>query len=1227
MIIFKHLKVEHFRAIREVDMHFPQRGAILLHGPNEAGKSTLFESIYFALYGAPLSAGTSLDDLIRYGEARASVTLTLSIGATELEIERVIEREQGQRVTLHVRRLGMPEEKPATDLAAANKRIVAELGRLDGETLRESCLIEQKGLNRLEQLNGQEREHVVQNLLGLDKLTRLAEQFKLTEGDEQALQEASERLKLAEIQARIPELSSKLGELEVALDAVGVSEDLDYISLQEADIAEQELSLEQVEARRRELKNRQQRIAQLRKARNVLEEIISAYDAIADAQRELPELERQLAALDRREREELPSLEQRVRELTDLTRSFGTLERMASDLLAAVDTIKELEQELKQQEHLKETLADLDQQLEHTQSLLEEARVAQHELEEQRRTTRPQLEARRQRLQALAGKLRALRQAEDDLAGKAVQREAAQQNIASIEKVRKELQETELKLAAVEKEAQRTQQQADGLEIRWRQLSVRRQLEEWLRLKNLTRGIVEAEQQLQFARQQQERLRLAADEAKKTAFVQLVTIAAAAVVVVLAGGGALVAAINQSMFFAVIAGFIALGVGIFGWMRYQNYNQTRERAQQAERDANEAVSNVSAMVAARENARRMAEQHQDDLTRVENEIRGLGGTVPRSMEEGQYLLQQLNSQDGSIGEVHQQMSEARDRANAIRNQVNAAKESIHDFEQAIDQLQHEISAAAGQEGLPIPVFVPGKRAPQAELQDHVEELIKTTEREIAELDGKVSVLPDLNAKVQVHQEALDVLLARKKSIEERQRQFQQNNPLQKIERAREQQIALRDALRSLQDSLRQRVQPLGVSFGQTAISAAEMAARKQLDALHIALDRKPQLQERQSSLSALLQERQEALSDYYRQLAKFSSSLGSWIVPLNPFADALYALRDRCDREIEEANESGIQRELEQLAIQEGASRAKIELCRHEIEETQERIAAMLAQRGRPPARRFTFPEIAAVWPLIGNYSAQDRSRLEEEIVAVEQELRELEQQDLALSEQLGVGGTTLDVEQARKRMEQQDRRYQTRKRAGLLIQTALERLQRKMIPRTEYYMQHLLSLLTHGRYRDVQLSTQPEEGTLSGGALQVKLWEPAAGSYIPLSALSGGLADQVSLSLRLAFAIAALPRELNAAPGFLLLDEPLSLASGERLRNLVELVNSETLAQHFEQVLFVSQSVDASAFPYHLYIEGGVVVESNLPVEPLALPMTPLPEPMDKENAVESTPVALETI
>ena len=140
MIILKHLTVERFRLLREVNLHFPQRGSILIEGPNESGKSALLESVYFALYGVPLTTERgkrSLDDLIMYGATQATVTLTLLVSTTELTITRSIERGKGQKISLSVHKSGMPEEGPITRLATANERILTELGRMDGERYKE----------------------------------------------------------------------------------------------------------------------------------------------------------------------------------------------------------------------------------------------------------------------------------------------------------------------------------------------------------------------------------------------------------------------------------------------------------------------------------------------------------------------------------------------------------------------------------------------------------------------------------------------------------------------------------------------------------------------------------------------------------------------------------------------------------------------------------------------------------------------------------------------------------------------------------------------------------------------------------------------------------------------------------------------------------------------------------------------------------------------------------
>ncbi len=677
MIILKHVTIERFRLLRAMNLHFPQRGSILIQGPNEAGKSALIESLYFALYGEPLfvkRGKRSLDDLIFYGAATAHVTLVLSIGATELTIARTLERGKGQRVVLQVRRLGLPDEEPISGLQAANARIIAELGQMDGESLRNACLIEQKGLNRLETVSGKTREATVRKLLGLEKLEQLtAQRFNLLPEDERLLKESAARLQLAEIQARIPQLSAQLDSFEAALDAVKVSELLRDIDEQDAEIAELEQNLEQIQRRRVELKSHQGRVQHLKRADATLAEIIASYEDMAEARREIPELERQIAELERREREELPSLEKRVNELAELTRSFGTLQRMSNDLLTAVDAIKELEQELKHYNIAQQDLKVLDEQMAHVQSRLAQVKQSWQDLEERRRTGRPQLEARLLRLNNLVDRLGVLKQLETRYTQRLASRTLEEENAGQLKKVQKDLRETEQELALVEREAKQVQQQADAQDKIWRQISIRRQLEEWQRLKSLSLGLAQAEQHVRVAHQHQSKLNQAAMDARSTVHRYMIILG-------LCGVGALICLLvaiftfQQLLLLAVVALIVLFAVIAIGFVNYQNYRKAVEEEKSADHVLQDAISRVGMMVAARETAVRMAGS-SDALLQVENEIRSLGGSIPRAPEEAQQILEQTKDQ-GDLGEVQRQMKEKIEAANAARNQVNVTMEAV-----------------------------------------------------------------------------------------------------------------------------------------------------------------------------------------------------------------------------------------------------------------------------------------------------------------------------------------------------------------------------------------------------------------------------------------------------------------------------------------------------------------------------------------------------------------------
>ncbi len=1243
MIILKHLTVERFRLLREINLHFPQRGSILIQGPNEAGKSALLESIYFALYGEPLASygGSTLDDLILYGTTQATITLTLAIGTTELSITRIIERGKGQQVTLHIHKPGTPAEPQITSLEVANERILTELGCLDRETLRNSSLIEQKELARLEHLAGWQRETSLRHLLGLDVLLSLTKRFTLTTDDEEQLAQCANRLKLAEIQAQLPSLKQHLHQLEEALDAVAITEDLAEINQQEVEIAEQEHSLQQIRSKRTKLKGSLGRIQQLKKADATLSEIIAAYDAMADARDKLPEIERQMLALEREEREELPALEKRVNELADLIRSFGTLERMSNDLLKSVNAVKELEQELQQQQVLHNESQELDEQVIEARLEVDQARQALNELEERRRAGRPTLVARLQRLRGLQKRLVTLHEAEEAYAHRFMNQELAEKNSIELRAIKNDILQTQQRLVQAENEVEQAQQQATSLERRLHQLNIRHQLEEWQRLKGLSQQQAETEQQVLLAHQNLARQTQLAVDAREASQRWLLFTIGSAVLALLVGITFLLFVSHNSLA-TIVLGIVALLLLGGAAYSYYSYNKVHKDQLLATQQMQEATNQVSTLVTARENAGRMNTNHEA-LAHVEQELRSLGSSVPRSREEAEHLIQQIHDNDEKPDELQLRMNEQHLLVEKLRTEGDSVREALAKARQektqlealrtqedwddienklrseriAIEDRQHEIATLAGQEGLPIPNFDHSASGPlttttNADLELALADSIRTTEREIASIDGRLDLATELTNQVRLRQEKLDRLLAQQRVLMERRTRFQTHDPVEQIELAREQQSALRTALQTLQDSLRQRIKPLGVVFGQTAISNAEALARGELEALHFALGQRVELQSQRAKHLATLKEGHDALADYYNQLARLSGSLGSWIMPPNPFTESLNALRNRCQREIQEANENAVQQELEQLQLQEGASNAKIELCHQDIAEAQERIATMLAQHNRPDPRprdvinrvpTWRGSDVVTAWSLVGEYTQEDRTHLEEERATIVQEIQQQQEQALALSTELHTGDSILDVEQSRTLMEEQERNYQSKKYGSQLLQAVHERILHKMLPRTEYYMQQILPLLTSGRYRDVQLSTEEEEGSVSGGPFQLRVWDTAAGEYVRKSALSDGASNQLSLALRLAFAIAALPREGHCAPGFILLDEPLSAFDPRRTRALVDVVTGEALSQHFEQIVLVShsQAFDAAMFPYHVYLDGGTVVESNLPVVPVA--------------------------
>lgn len=218
MITLERLEVSNFKSIRSLLLEFPGAGAILVEGRNESGKSTLFESIYFGLYGAPIVTEDNkgaLGGLITYGESTARVGLRLRASGRELCIERVLR--SGRSTTAALTLDGPGEERERiTGVRAVNARVVEELGGLDGPALLNSCFVEQKKLAKLEDLDARERRDSLLRILNLDRLSQLEDEYRVRASDEARLRLAEDRLRLATITAEMEALRREIEDRRTA---------------------------------------------------------------------------------------------------------------------------------------------------------------------------------------------------------------------------------------------------------------------------------------------------------------------------------------------------------------------------------------------------------------------------------------------------------------------------------------------------------------------------------------------------------------------------------------------------------------------------------------------------------------------------------------------------------------------------------------------------------------------------------------------------------------------------------------------------------------------------------------------------------------------------------------------------------------------------------------------------------------------------------------------------
>jgi exonuclease SbcC len=151
-----------------VHIHFPETGRIGVFGPNESGKSTLLESVEYALYGLRRgrAPGATREDVVTWGKSKAHLTLEFTSGENRYFLEREVGSKSGHRAKLYVV-LDNKKELIASRVNKVEKEIERVTG-MDRDSFTKLVFIKQKDLDALKKLSKSSREQLVNKVMGME---------------------------------------------------------------------------------------------------------------------------------------------------------------------------------------------------------------------------------------------------------------------------------------------------------------------------------------------------------------------------------------------------------------------------------------------------------------------------------------------------------------------------------------------------------------------------------------------------------------------------------------------------------------------------------------------------------------------------------------------------------------------------------------------------------------------------------------------------------------------------------------------------------------------------------------------------------------------------------------------------------------------------------------------------------------------------------------------------
>jgi len=416
-----------------------------------------------------------------------------------------------------------------------------------------------------------------------------------------------------------------------------------------------------------------------------------------------------------------------------------------------------------------------------------------------------------------------------------------------------------------------------------------------------------------------------------------------------------------------------------------------------------------------------------------------------------------------------------------------------------------------------------------------------------------------------------------------------------VEQARD---ALTTQLADREKAVAALVEQVGITHDLSGIAAERGTIEARVKQLELQVSELEDLKSAANGADEQLEHLLDGVSRQVDLLTEHLARIHPQAMPANPvlsrredLAWQIHLYRDTVTSELATLDEQTSRVEL-------GKTQERIENLRESRQTVQERIldmgrliAALLREVNVECDGTEPLTDLATQWSPLTDVSGE-LAPLEAQLQRIRNNAHHWNESADERIRATGLPSDTLNPEQCRLALDESSRQLRKLELALSIAQDVRSSIVRRVLPETQAYMRAILPELTAGRYHDVELV--PDEGSANGADLRIRLWDELAGRHVAKNLFSGGTRDQTSLALRLAFALATLPRELGAMPGFIFLDEPLSSFDAERAEALINILTRGTIAQQFPQVFLIShnQTLRRSAFQYYVRLERGRVAE-----------------------------------